>query len=163
MKERISRTAAIDETLLSRLENGETLTSICSEEDMPTLRAVQKWRRKDLEFEDAVHKSWVRGLAIRFDANADVQQELIEHPERFDPKVINALATITRDRSHQIIAAQSKLDRRYSDRSSVEHTGSPMIIGWATGSSDVENRAASDKPQKNIKKSDEDVVHVSKH
>ena len=40
---------------------------------------------------------------------------------------------------------------------------SPMIIGWATGPSDVENRAALDKPQKNIKKSDEDVVHVSKH
>jgi hypothetical protein len=74
---------------------------------------------------------------ILFDANADVQQELIDHPERFDPKVINALATITRDRSHQIIAAQSKLDRRYSDRSSVEHTGGPMIIGWATGPSDV--------------------------
>ena len=120
-------------------------------------------RRKDPELEDAVHRSWVRGLAIRFDANADVQQELIEHPERFDPKVINALATITRDRSHQIIAAQSKLDRRYSDRSSVEHTGSPMIIGWATGPSDVEDRAALDKPQKNIKKSDEDVVHVSSH
>jgi len=78
---------------------------------MQTLRAVQKWRRKDPDFEDAVHTSWVRGLAIRFDANADVQQELIDHPERFDPKVINALATITRDRSHQIIAAQSKLDR----------------------------------------------------
>ena len=62
----------------------------------------------------------------------------------------------------QIIAAQSKLDRRYSDRSSVEHTGSPMIIGWATGPSDVEHKADLDKPQNNIKKSDEDVVHVSK-
>ena len=29
--------------------------------------------------------------------------------------------------------------------------------------SDVEDRAALDKPQKNIEKSDEDVVHVSKH
>ena len=40
---------------------------------------------------------------------------------------------------------------------------SPMIIGWATGPSDVENTAALDKPRKNTKKSDEDVVHVSKH
>ena len=38
---------------------------------------------------------------------------------------------------------------------------SPMIIGRATGPSDVENRAALDQPQKNIKKSNEDVVHVS--
>ena len=40
---------------------------------------------------------------------------------------------------------------------------SPMNIGWANGPSDVEDRTALDKPQKNIKKSDEDVVHVSKH
>ena len=146
MKKRISRSSAIDEALLSRLENGETLTSICSGENMPTLRAVQKWRRSDPDFEEAIHTSWVRGLAIRFDANADVQQELIDHPERFDPKVINALATITRDRSHQIIAAQSKLDRRYSDRSSVEHTGGPMIIGWANGPSDVESSPELNRP-----------------
>ena len=38
---------------------------------------------------------------------------------------------------------------------------SPMIIGWATGPSDVEDRAALDRLQKNIDKSDGDVVHVS--
>ena len=135
LKKRISRTDKLDEIILSRLENGETLTSICSTEDMPSLRAVQKWRREDTEFEDAIHSSWVRGLSIRFDANADVQQKLIDHPDQFDPKVINALATITRDRSHQIIAAQSKLDKRYSDRSRVEHAGGPMVISWMDGPS----------------------------
>jgi hypothetical protein len=43
------------------------------------------------------------------------------------------LATITRDRSHQIIAAQSKLDKRYSDSSRVEHVGGPMVISWMDG------------------------------
>ena len=38
---------------------------------------------------------------------------------------------------------------------------SPMIIGWATGPSDVEDRAALNRLQKNIDKSDGDVVHVS--
>ena len=128
MKKRVSRNKEIDKLLLSNLENGQTLTSICSTEDMPSLRAVQKWRREDTEFEDAIHSSWVRGLSIRFAANAYVQQKLIDHSDQFDPKVINALATITRDRSHQIIAAQSKLDKRYCDRSRVEHAGGPMVI-----------------------------------
>ena len=44
----------------------------------------------------------VSGLAIRFDANAGVQQKQIDHPEWFEPNVINALAKITRDRSHQM-------------------------------------------------------------
>jgi hypothetical protein len=121
MKKRVSRNKEIDELLLSNLENGQTLTSICSTENMPSLRAAQEWRREDIKFEGAVHSSWVRGLSIRFDANADVQQKLIDHPDQFEPKVINALATIMRDRSHQIIAAQSKLDKRYNDRSKVEH------------------------------------------
>ena len=43
----------------------------------------------------------------------------------------------------------------------VEHAGGPMIIGWATGPSDVEDRALLDKLQQNIEKSDGDVVHVS--
>ena len=38
---------------------------------------------------------------------------------------------------------------------------SSMIIGWVIGPSDVENRAALDKPLKNIMKRDEDVVHIS--
>ena len=68
-----------------------------------------------------------------------MQQELLDNPDNLDPKVINALATITRDRSHQIIAAQSKLDKRYSDKQKIELNDTrPMIIGWETGPSDVE-------------------------
>jgi len=55
------------------------------------------------------------------DQNYDDQQVLVDNPSQFDPKVANALATITRDRSHQIIAAQSKLDRRYKSLSAVAY------------------------------------------
>ena len=126
-EKRVSRNKEIDELLLTNLENGQTLTSICSTENMPSLRAVRKWKREDIEFEDAAHSSWIRVLSIRFDVNADVQQKLIGHPDQFDPKVINASATIMRDRSHQIIAAQSKLDKRYNDRSKVEHLYKAVI------------------------------------
>ncbi|MDC0033914.1 hypothetical protein OAJ57_05070 [Alphaproteobacteria bacterium] len=133
MKPRVHRTGDLDETVISRLENGETLTQICRGDNMPTLRAVQKWRREDADYEAVVHDAWVRGLQCRFDQNYDDQQVLVDNPSQFDPKVANALATITRDRSHQIIAAQSKLDRRYKSLSAVEHTGSgPMVVSWST-------------------------------
>lgn len=125
----VRRTDDLDETILSRLEQGETLTQICRGDNMPTLRAVQKWRREDREYEAAVHDAWVRGLQCRFDRNYDDQQVLVDNPAEFDPKVANALATITRDRSHQIMAAQTRLDRRYKQQSVVEYSG-PMMIGW---------------------------------
>ena len=56
---------------------------------------------------------------------------MLDHPTNYDPKHINAMATITRDRSHQIIAAQTRLDRRYAVQSKTEHTGGgPFVIGW---------------------------------
>ena len=141
MKRRVSRTDALDETILSRLEQGETLTQICRGDNMPTLRAVQKWRREDPDFEIDIHDAWVRGLQCRFDQNYDDQQVLVDNPAQFNPKIANALATITRDRSHQIIAAQSKLDRRYKSLSAVEHTGSgPMVFGWSDEPEKADNR-----------------------
>ena len=59
MKPRTKRTDAIDEVIVSRLEDGETLTQICKGNDMPTLRAVQKWRREDSDFEGLIHDAWV--------------------------------------------------------------------------------------------------------
>lgn len=131
MKSRTKRTDAIDESIVSRLEDGETLTQICKGDDMPTLRAVQKWRREDGDFEGLIHDAWVRGLQVRFDRNYDDQQRLLDNPTNYDPKHIHAMAGITRDRSHQIIAAQTRLDRRYSVQSKTEHTGSgPFVVGW---------------------------------
>ena len=131
MKPRIKRSERLDEEIISSLEDGQTLTQICSGEGMPTLRAVQKWRRQDEDFENAVHDAWVRGLQTRFDKNYDDQQRLLDNPTNYDPKHINAMATITRDRSHQIIAAQTRLDRRYAVQSKTEHTGGgPFVVGW---------------------------------
>jgi hypothetical protein len=125
----VRRSDELDEEILSRLEQGETVTQICRGGNMPTLRAVQKWRREDPVYEGAIHDAWVRGLQCRFDRNYDDQQVLVNNPAEFDPKVANALATITRDRSHQIMAAQTRLDCRWKNQTTVEHTG-PMMIGW---------------------------------
>ena len=56
---------------------------------------------------------------------------VLDNPTNYDPKHITAMATITRDRSHQIIAAQTRLDRRYTVQSKTEHTGGgPFVVGW---------------------------------
>jgi hypothetical protein len=60
MKKYEGRNKELDDILFSKFENRETITSICPGEDMPSLRAVQKGRRQDTEFEVAVHSLWER-------------------------------------------------------------------------------------------------------
>ncbi len=132
MKKRIAKSEAIVERVLAGLEDGRTLTSICLGDDMPTIRAVQKWCRQNNEFDEQILRAWIRGLRIRHDRNADTQATLLEHPDKYDPNTINAVATISRDINHNLMGMLTRLDKRFSDKQQVENTGNqPMIIGWA--------------------------------
>ena len=132
-KKRVTRTNKVIEKILEGLEAGKTLTRVCSGERMPTITAVQKWRRADDKLDEKILRAWVRGLCIRHDRNADRQQEMLDNPGEHDPKTINAMATITRDVSHNLIATLTRLDKKWSDKQQVENTGGPMIIGWNYG------------------------------
>jgi hypothetical protein len=129
-KKRTSRTDGIIDRLLEGLEAGRTLTSICKDDGMPTISAVQKWQREDDELEDKVLRSWISGLRVRHDQNADKQAAILAHPEKHDPKTINAMATIMRDLNHNILAMLTRLDKRFSDKQQIENVGGPYIVGW---------------------------------
>ena len=131
MKKPVKKTEKIIASIISKLSCGATLTNICRGADMPTLRAVQLWREHDAELEERIHAAWLRGLQTRFDMNYDDQQRLLDNHTNYDPKYINAMATITRDRSHQIMAAQTRLDKRYAVQRKTKISGSgPFVVGW---------------------------------
>jgi len=132
MKKRVSKTDKVVEQILEGLEDGKTLTSICEGENMPTIRAVQKWCRADAELDEKILRAWIRGLRIRHDHNADKQAAILDNPAQYDPKVVNAMATVMRDINHNIMAMLTRLDKRFSDKQQVENIGGPMIIGWAS-------------------------------
>jgi hypothetical protein len=129
MKKRVTKTDEVIEKILEGLEGGKTLTSVCTGEDMPTIQALNKWCRADTELDDQIFRAWVRGLRIRHDYNSDKQEAILKNPDKYDPKTINALATIMRDVNHTLMATLTRLDKRYSDKSQVENIG-PLSISW---------------------------------
>jgi hypothetical protein len=133
-KKRIERTDAIIESILEGLEAGRTLTAICEDDGMPSISAVQKWQRHDTDLFDDIDRAWISGLRIRHDMNSDRQRKIMDDPSQHDPKIINALATLTRDVNHTLVAMLSRRDKRYSDKQQVENIGNtPVIIGWDHG------------------------------
>ena len=128
----VSRSEDVIEAILEGLEEGGTLTSICEAPSMPSIRAVQKWQRNDAELDEKVLRAWIRGLRIRHDQNADRQADILSHPDKYDPKTINAIATIMRDVNHNLMGMLTRLDDRFSDKRQVDNLGNqPMIISWA--------------------------------
>ena len=128
-KKVITRSDKVIDAILSGLEEGRTLTSICTGDDMPDISATQQWCRKDADLDEKILRAWIRGLRIRHDMNADKQAAILDNPDKYDPKIINAMATVMRDINHTLMATLTRLDKRYSDKLQVENTG-PMVISW---------------------------------
>lgn len=55
--------------------------------------------------------------------------QLMDPEQENDPKSMQALATILRDQNHNKVALLTRLDKRFTDKQEVIHSG-PMIIGW---------------------------------
>ncbi len=146
MKKRVSKSKAVTEQILEGLEDGKTLTSICQGDDMPTIRAVQKWCRQDDELDEKILRAWIRGLRIRHDRNADKQMAILNDPSAFEPKTIQAVATITRDINHNLLAMLTRLDKRFSDKQQVENVGGPIIVSWKDAQPAAHPVAAEEKP-----------------
>ena len=130
-KTRVSRSAGVIDKILEQLEDGSTLTRICDSDDMPSIRGVQKWCRADEELDEQILRAWIRGLRIRHDRNSDRQTSILENPGEYDPKIVNAMATVMRDINHNIMSMLSRLDKRFADRQTTVHEGNtPVVIGW---------------------------------
>jgi len=119
------------EEILERFSVGETITAVCSDTHMPTIRALQKWRIKDKELDDACFKAEMRGIMVHAAEAVDAQRSVIHGTFKGDAKRAQAIVTAANNMGHQALAKLSKLDNRYKDKQEIHHTG-PMIIGWET-------------------------------
>lgn len=57
--------AAVEESLLERLADGESLVQICRDKDMPDRRTVQRWQDDDEKFDAAVMRAREAGMFVR--------------------------------------------------------------------------------------------------
>jgi hypothetical protein len=123
------RTNKMVEEILERFSVGETITAVCLDNHMPTIRALQKWRIKDKELDDACFAAEKRGIMVHAAEAVDAQRSVINNTFNGDAKRAQAIVTAANNMGHQALAKLSKLDIRYKDKQEVHHTG-PMVIGW---------------------------------
>ena len=123
------RTKAMIEELLERFSVGETITRVCQDSHMPTIRALQKWRIKDKELDDACFNAEKRGILVHAAEAVDAQRAVIDGTYVGDHRRAQAIVTAANNMGHQALAKLSKLDTRYKDKQEIHHTG-PMIISW---------------------------------
>ena len=121
------RTDEMINEILERFSVGETITSVCLDDHMPTIRALQKWRIKDKDLDDKCFAAEKRGIMVHA-AEAVIG----------DAKRAQAIVTAANNMGHQALAKLSKLDNRYKDKQEIHHSG-PMIIGWDDGVQANEN------------------------
>jgi hypothetical protein len=136
------RTEEMIEEILDRFSVGETITSVCLDAHLPTIRALQKWRRKDKELDDACFNAEKRGILVIMAEAVDAQRSVINGT--CTSKYPQAVVTAANNMGHQALARLTKLDIRFKDKQEVHHTG-PMIFGWENeGANEVEDDEVSD-------------------
>jgi len=123
------RTDKMIEEILERFSVGETITAVCLDAHMPTIRALQKWRIKDKKLDDECFAAEKRGIMVHAAEAVDAQRSVINNTLKGDVKRAQAVVTAANNMGHQALAKLSKLDTRYKDKQEVHHTG-PMVIGW---------------------------------
>lgn len=127
------------EEVINRLSVGETLTAICADDHLPSIRSFQMWCAADSELDDQVHRARIRGTLIQADEAVDAQRAVIAGKTGVDPKCVQAVVTAANNMGHQANARLTKIDNRYKDKQQVEHVG-PAIVGWEQGEDQEETK-----------------------
>lgn len=101
--------------ICERLTNGESLSAICREEDMPAISSIYLWMNKRPEFSEM----YARAKEDQADTLADQILDIADTED--DPN----RARVRVD-ARKWVAAKLK-PRKYSDRQQVDHSGEVQI------------------------------------
>ena len=107
-----TKTPEICAEIIERMSVGETLSSICREERMPTVRSVNKWMAEDAEFESGI----ARARALGYDCIADDCLRIADDSRADEDVQRSKLRVWTR---LQLLAKWDP--KRYGER--LQHTG----------------------------------------
>lgn len=138
-KPNIKTDEMVDE-IIERVSVGETLTAICKDDHLPTIRSLMRWLAKDDKLDDRMHRARIRGTLIQADEAVDAQRSVINGTAKVEAKQLQAVVTAANNMGHQANTKLSKIDTRYKDKQEIAHTG-PLVLGW-----DEPQQVEHDKP-----------------
>jgi hypothetical protein len=108
---------AILDEICSRLQEGETMTSICREERMPSVQTVSNWMAAD----EAVSVSIARARGLGYDAIADDAMRIAD--DRGDDPASRRVRVETR-----LKLLAKWCPKRYGEQLQIEHTGTVRAV-----------------------------------
>lgn len=107
------------EAILERIANGEPLEQVCRDPNMPSVSAVNNWRRNDPVFDG----DFARARETGHDAIAARTRDIARGLEGSSGDVVRDRLIIETD-----LKLLAKWDKRYSDKVVQEHTGGVAIV-----------------------------------
>lgn len=126
---------AIEDEIVERLSNGETLRSICQDKHMPSWNSVYQWMEKDEAFNSRVAGARARG----HDAIAEQTVQIIDEPPERGPdgKVDPGYVAWQKNRAWQRMQLLAKWSpKKYGERTAIEHSGKLSLEQLVAGSND---------------------------
>jgi hypothetical protein len=114
--------AAVEEELLERLADGESLVQICRDERMPNRSTVQRWQDDDDVFDAAVTRARESGMFVRAERAVEVAKTATDA----------SLGRLAFDAERWYVG---KLSNAFSDDKTRKHElsgpgGEPLVIQW---------------------------------
>lgn len=117
----------VRDTIIARLEDGESLSAICRMDGMPDRRTVQRWQDDDKDFDAAVTRAREEGYHKRAE-QAVKDAKTAEDPQK---------GRLAFDAERWFLG---KLSNAFSDRQKHEHDVT-MKIDWADRAKQARARA----------------------
>lgn len=116
MDSRSTFTQDVADEICRRLADGETLTSICRDEGMPTRRTVTTWRHRNEEFATAYDEAVLAGCHALLDETLEIADNspIVELKSQVST-LIEALGDEAEEDVAKKIEAIEGLERRFND------------------------------------------------
>jgi hypothetical protein len=115
------------EKVLEELANGELVTVLCRRDDMPSLNTLQRWRRKENEFDDKCWSAEAQGVMIKRSSYIEQMEEAIAEGGPGSAIKMQGLRELLNENTR----TAGRLVSRMSDRVSVDNSVKHYVISWA--------------------------------
>ena len=122
------------EKVLEELANGELVTVLCRSDDMPSLNTLQRWRRKENEFDDRCWFAEAQGVIIKRSSYIEQMEEAIAESGPGSAIKMQGLRELLNENTR----TAGRLVSRMSDRVSVASTVQHVVVEWRNQDGSVE-------------------------
>ncbi len=133
--------------ICERIGLGESMRSICRDEEMPVMSTIWKWLREHPEFSKQYTQATEERTESQQELILEIGDEAIIHAESTDPKSSGAVVQAYKLKADNLKWSMSKMKpKKYGDKLDMTTNGkdlpTPILNGFSTNNSNEESSEA---------------------